>query len=114
MTLLPAATPPANALRAAARRRNLARMSAPSLKNYRIGIAHPGKKIEAAVLGPDGTLRQRRRIATPPGYDASLAAMAGLVRVLEAQSGGHGSVGIGIPGVISPATGLVKNANSIA
>ena len=32
---------------------------------------------------------------------------------IEAETGGRGSVGIGIPGAISPATGLVKNANSV-
>ena len=56
----------------------------------------------------------RRRIPTPPGYDATLAAMVDLVREVDQHMGGAGSVGIGIPGVISPATGLVKNANCIA
>jgi fructokinase len=81
---------------------------------YRIGIDLGGTKIEAAALADDGGLRVRRRIPTPPGYDASLAAMVDLVRGIEAELGGSGSVGVGIPGVISPATGLVKNANSIA
>jgi len=36
------------------------------------------------------------------------------VRDVETQLGVTASVGIGIPGVINPATGLVKNANSIA
>ncbi len=82
--------------------------------DYRIGIDLGGTKIEVAALAPDGSLRLRRRIATPQGYDASLAAMVDLVRGVESQLGGSGSVGVGIPGVISPATGLVKNANSIA
>ena len=63
----------------------------------------------------------RRRSATgtasprPAGYDATIDGIAGLVREAEQALGGaHGSVGIGIPGVISPVTGLVKNANSIA
>ncbi len=87
-------------------------MSAPY--DYRIGIDLGGTKIEIAALAPDGTLAPRRRIPTPAGYDATIAAMADLVRDIERQLGGTGSVGIGIPGVISPATGLVKNANSIA
>ena len=89
-------------------------MSASAAYDYRIGIDLGGTKIEAAVLIPDGTLRLRRRIPTPSGYDASLAAMVELVRAIEGELGGTGSVGIGIPGVVSPATGLVKNANSIA
>ena len=82
--------------------------------DFRIGIDLGGTKIEAAALAPDGSLCLRRRIPTPSGYDATLAAMVALVRGVEADLGGTGSVGIGIPGVISPATGLVKNANSIA
>jgi fructokinase len=81
---------------------------------YRIGIDLGGTKIEAAVLAPDGSLCLRHRIPTPRGYGAALDAIAGLVRGIDSQLGGAGSVGVGIPGVISPATGLVKNANSIA
>jgi fructokinase len=81
---------------------------------YRIGIDLGGTKIEIAVLAPDGSQRLRHRIDTPRGYQASLEAIAGLVRDVEARIGAAATVGIGIPGVISPATGLVKNANSIA
>lgn len=86
----------------------------PPIHDYRIGIDLGGTKIEIAALAPDGTLRLRRRVPTPRGYDASIAVMTDLVRAIEAALGGTGSVGAGIPGVISPATGLVKNANSIA
>ena len=82
--------------------------------DFRIGIDLGGTKIEAIALGSAGEEKLRRRIATPPGYDATVAGIAGLVRDTERELGGTGSVGIGIPGVISPATGLVKNANSIA
>ena len=51
---------------------------------------------------------------TPSGYAAALAAIAGLVRQTEAELGVTATVGVGIPGAISPATGLVKNANSNA
>ncbi len=56
----------------------------------------------------------RQRIATPHGYPAVLRAIASLVHDAERELGVTASVGIGIPGVISPATGLVKNANSNA
>src|SRR5215217_969584 len=82
--------------------------------DFRIGIDLGGTKTEIAALGHDGVLRLRRRIPTPRGYDAAVAAMADLVRALESELGGSGTVGVGIPGVISPATGLVKNANSNA
>ncbi len=81
---------------------------------YRIGVDLGGTKIEIAALDRDGGMLIRHRIPTPPGYDATLAGIASLVREAEAQIGTSASVGIGIPGVISPATGLVKNANSIA
>ncbi len=78
-----------------------------------IGIDLGGTKIEAAAFGPGGVERFRRRVATPrDDYDATLDAVAALVRDVEAATGGTGAVGVGTPGAISPATGLIKNANS--
>jgi fructokinase len=83
------------------------------MATLRIGIDLGGTKIEAIALGPDGSVRFRRRIDTPRGdYDGTLRAIAGLVDAAEGGAGERGSVGIGMPGAISPATGLVKNANS--
>jgi fructokinase len=79
---------------------------------HRIGVDLGGTKIEIAVLAPDGSEQTRHRIDTPRGYQASLEAIARMVRDAEAQLGITATVGIGIPGVISPVTGLVKNANS--
>ncbi len=79
----------------------------------RIGIDLGGTKIEGVALDEAGAVLARRRVATPRGdYDQTLAAVAELVRALEQQTGQAGSVGLGMPGAISPATGLVKNANS--
>jgi fructokinase len=83
------------------------------MSQYRIGIDLGGTKIEIAVLGPDGSEALRHRVPTPGSYDETLRAIAGLVSASESRLGVSASVGIGIPGVISPATGLVKNANSI-
>lgn len=78
-----------------------------------IGIDLGGTKIEVALLDETGTMRFRHRIATPrDDYAATVSAIAGLVEVADSQAGGGASVGIGIPGTISPATGLVRNANS--
>jgi fructokinase len=78
----------------------------------RIDIDLGGTKIEAIAL--DGTRELlRRRVATPrDDYDATVRAIAALVAAIESEIGRPGTVGIGIPGAISPATGLVKNANS--
>jgi fructokinase len=79
----------------------------------RIGIDLGGTKIEGVALAANGRERLRRRIVAPRGnYDDSVRAIAGLVAAIEAEAGEPGTVGVGIPGAISPATGLVKNANS--
>src|SRR3954449_2273994 len=80
----------------------------------RIGIDWGGTKIEAIALNDAGAVLARKRIATPQhDYQACIAAAAQLVREIETALGGVGTLGIGIPGAISPATGLVKNANSV-
>lgn len=84
------------------------------MAGVRIGVDLGGTKIEVAAIGEDGGIMLRERTATPLGYVATVRAIAELVRGAEARLGASASVGIGIPGVISPATGLVKNANSIA
>src|ERR1700760_4803448 len=84
------------------------------MRKFRIGIDLGGTKIEIAVLGPDGAETLRQRIQTPSAYPETVDAIAQLVRQSESRLGMTSTVGIGIPGVISPATGLVKNANSIA
>lgn len=84
------------------------------MSHHRIGIDLGGTKIEIAVLAPDGAEVLRRRVPTPRGYHETLQTIADLVRACESQLNANATVGIGIPGVISPATGLVKNANSIA
>ena len=79
----------------------------------RIGIDLGGTKIEGIVLGESGEVQARERVAAPrQDYEASLTALEGLVRRLDGEAGGADSIGIGMPGSISPATGLVQNANS--
>ncbi len=77
----------------------------------RMGVDLGGTKIEVAVLDDTGGVALRRRIATPRSYDGVLGAIAELVAGAEAETGAC-SVGIGIPGSLSPATGLVRGANS--
>jgi len=79
----------------------------------RIGIDLGGTKIEGVALAHDGRELSRLRIAAPRGhYDDSVRAIVGLVAVIERETRSRSTVGIGIPGVVSPATGLIKNANS--
>ena len=81
--------------------------------NWRIGIDFGGTKIEIIVLDPDGAPALRRRVPNPGSYEPALRAVAGLVNAAEAELNLRGTVGVGIPGAISPATGVVKNANSV-
>ncbi|BCS33153.1 fructokinase [Luteitalea sp. TBR-22] len=79
----------------------------------RIGIDLGGTKIEALALGDHGESLHRERLPTPRhDYEGTLAAIGELVRRCESATGRTGTVGVGMPGAISPATGLVKNANS--
>ncbi len=79
----------------------------------RIGIDLGGTKIEGIALGENGNELCRYRIATPRNdYPATLLAIKEVVDHLETKTTQSGSVGIGIPGAISPHTQLVKNANS--
>ncbi len=87
--------------------------------HIRIGVDLGGTKIEAVALARDGTIPFRQRVPTPPDpYENTVKAIAGLVKAAEQATGtsvaaGTASVGVGIPGTISPATGLIKNANSV-
>jgi fructokinase len=79
----------------------------------RIGIDLGGTKIEGIALGDDASVLVRRRIPTPrDDYHQTLAAIVTLIREIEHEVGRVGTVGVSMPGAISPATGLVKNANS--
>jgi fructokinase len=86
----------------------------PQTDGIRIGVDLGGTKIEAIALGDDGTIVARERINTPRAYDETVHAIAELVARVEAQVGAVSSpVGVGIPGAVTPSTGLVKNANSV-
>jgi fructokinase len=82
--------------------------------DFRLGIDLGGTKTEIIALGATGTQMLRRRVPTPDAYEAKIGAILELVHGAEQALGGRGSVGVGIPGVISPVSGLVKNANSLA
>lgn len=80
----------------------------------RIGIDLGGTKIEGIAMSDNGEELFRQRVATPAGdYQATLQTISELVNLIETTLSEKGSVGICTPGAISPATGLLKNSNSV-
>lgn len=84
------------------------------MEKLRFGIDLGGTKTEIAALDEAGALLLRNRTPTPRGYGEILANLAGLLAKAEQELGGRGTLGIGIPGAISPASGRVKNASLLA
>ncbi|MBI3915877.1 MAG: ROK family protein [Betaproteobacteria bacterium] len=81
----------------------------------RIGIDLGGTKTEIIALDARGAVLDRRREPTPSGnYAAALALIARMVKRAEVQVGERATVGVGTPGSLSPATGLLRNSNSTA
>ncbi len=79
----------------------------------RLGIDLGGTKIAGIVLGAGDRILAERRVAAPrEDYRATLQAIAEMVAALEADCGASCSIGIGLPGSISPVTGSVQGANS--
>lgn len=82
-------------------------------RHVRIGIDLGGTKTEVIALGDGGEQLYRHRLPTPrDDYSQTVETIARLVAMAEQETGATGTVGIGIPGSLSPATGRVKNANS--
>jgi fructokinase len=79
----------------------------------RIGVDLGGTKIEGIALADSGDIPVRRRVPTPKSYEETLDALVGIVEAIEKAVDRRCTVGIGIPGTVMPATGVVKNANSV-
>ncbi|MES1158661.1 MAG: ROK family protein [Terricaulis silvestris] len=78
----------------------------------KIGVDFGGTKIEVAALDEAGNFLHRARAPNPGDYEAAIQTVRGLVEAAECEAGARGTVGVGAPGSISPATGLMRNANS--
>jgi len=83
------------------------------MPKIRLGIDLGGTKIEIIALDKTGNTLLRQRCTTPQrDYSGTIAAIGDLVDDVERQLGQKGSIGIGTPGSISPATGRLQNSNS--
>ena len=90
-----------------------AKASGAHTRTVRFGIDLGGTKIEGVALGADDAELSRHRRPTPrDDYAGTVETIAAIIAALEADIGARGSIGIGIPGSLSPRTGLVQNANS--
>jgi fructokinase len=78
-----------------------------------IGVDFGGTKIEAAALDVRGEFLTRMRVPNPGSYDAALEAVRELVARVESQVGRAARIGMGVPGSISPRTGVMRNANTV-
>ena len=80
----------------------------------RFGVDFGGTKIEVAALNQAGEFVARVRKPNPGNYEEALEVVAGLLADAEAMAGATcAKLGLGIPGSISPRTGLIRNANSV-
>jgi fructokinase len=80
---------------------------------WRIGIDLGGSKIEGILLSPEATELARYRVATPRNdYEATIATIVDLAARLMQGLPARASIGIAVPGSISPLSGLMQNANS--
>ncbi len=81
---------------------------------YKMGIDLGGSKTEVIVLDPDQQPVYRERVATPASsYAEILTLLAELVNGIQAKLRLDMSIGVGIPGAISPRSGLLRNSNTV-
>jgi fructokinase len=79
----------------------------------RVGVDFGGTKIEAALLDSQGEIRARERAPNPGDYSTAVRSVGELIRGIEQQSGvGAKTIGVAMPGSLSPVSGLVRNSNS--
>jgi len=84
------------------------------MSKIRIGIDLGGTKIEVIALDAEQAVRARHRTQTPRNdYAGTLRTIGELVAKVESEIGARGTVGVGIPGSLSPFTGRMRNANSV-
>ena len=82
---------------------------------YRIGVDLGGTKMEGAILDENHEIIFRKRTATEreKGYEHILNNIVDLYQEMcVVISNNLHTFGIGIPGAVSPKTGLIKNANT--
>ncbi len=77
-----------------------------------LGIDLGGTKTEVIILKNGQEVFRHRVPSARNDYEASIRTIRDLIFYAEEQVGEKCSIGMGMPGTISPISGLVKNANS--
>ncbi len=78
----------------------------------KIGIDLGGTKTESILIDDSGKEIFRKRIETKKNYQGTVEGIIFLIEEIKAKFGKISSIGIGMPGIVSNETLLVKNANS--
>ena len=79
----------------------------------RFGLDLGGTKMEAIIMDGDGAIIWRERRPTPKDdYKAIIGTIATLVAEADNEAGRPVQIGVGMPGSLSPLTGLVRNSNT--
>ena len=79
----------------------------------RFGLDLGGTKMEAVLLDDTGEIVWRERRPTPAeDYQAIIETIAALVAQAAIETAQEMTVGIGMPGSLSPKTGLARNSNT--
>lgn len=79
----------------------------------RIGLDIGGTKTEICALDEYGKVHLSNRIPTPKSYPEFINTITQLINDVEKQTTTALSIGIGLPGAVSPTTGLIKNSNCL-
>ncbi len=79
----------------------------------KIGIDLGGTKTESILIDDNGNEIFRKRIQTEKNYEGTIKGIISLIKEIEEKFNQVNSIGIGMPGIVSKYTSLVKNANSI-
>lgn len=84
---------------------------------WSVGVDVGGTKVLAVLLDPDGRVVRAHRSRTVPGPDGLLDGVTTAARSLAVAHGlpleRLAGVGVGVPGVVDPATGTVEHAVNV-
>ena len=82
----------------------------PDSQETAVGIDVGGGSCRAARVDASGAIRSFHTCATPDRLDLFLDAIRGLLRAVVDPTAASAAVGIGLPGIVDPQTGVMRTA----